>query len=110
MTRGACPVCGEVEKYDPRTGWCSAPEDREARAVASHCGKARSTVLQLRAEVALLKSELEALRSTHADFVHEHSEIRTLCPHCGRDNTGYEDRPCSDDCPGVVGDPPPGRD
>lgn len=21
------------------------------------------------------------------------------CVHCGRDNTGYEDRPCSDECP-----------
>lgn len=23
----------------------------------------------------------------------------TICPHCGRDNTGYEGQPCSDDCP-----------
>lgn len=27
------------------------------------------------------------------------------CPHCGRDNAGYADQPCSDDCPGRAGMP-----
>ena len=27
------------------------------------------------------------------------SDENGLCVHCGRDNTGYEDQPCSDECP-----------
>lgn len=25
-----------------------------------------------------------------------------ICAHCGRDNAGHENQPCSDDCPGQI--------
>ena len=34
------------------------------------------------------------------DMPYELHEEYEGCPHCGRDNTGYGNEPCSDDCPG----------
>ena len=49
-------------------------------------------------------TELEfALANALRDLLGEHRhDERGTCLHCGRDNSGYENEPCSDDCPDEV--------
>lgn len=59
---------------------------------------------QYRADGQLIASApalLKALKLMVGKGAQDHDE-NGICLHCGRDNDGHTDEPCSDDCPGQI--------
>lgn len=77
---------------------------------ALHISDEQADELELDQQVGEAAGDSDVLAADYAAIYEAHNQRAALAPrfsscgycgHCGRDNRGYEDSPCSDDCPSV---------